>query len=226
MDRPHVGQQATEPRPVSRTAFVQGARLSGWVQRFAASHGRLADEILDGGILLQAADGATALLKAPWPVDGRPGTGADHLERLASLAAQERGLGLLLVRRGGFAVAAASGGRVLASKTGTRYVQSRTAAGGQSQQRYARRRGNQADALVESAAEHAARVFGAHRVEYLVPGGDRLLVEQVLEQPAMKQFAARSRLAFLDIPEPKAAALAKAAADACAIRILVTDPPA
>ncbi|MGO4494013.1 acVLRF1 family peptidyl-tRNA hydrolase, partial [Arthrobacter sp. 2YAF22_2] len=136
-----------------------------------------------------------------------------------------RHLGLVLVRRGGYSVAVVSEGRVLASKTGTRHVQSRTAAGGWSQQRFARRRANQADALVEAVADHAARIFADHSVEYLVPGGDRTLAEQVLAEPALKRYAALVRLAFLDVPDPRAAVLKKAAADACAVRIVVTDPP-
>ena len=131
----------------------------------------------------------------------------------------------MLVRRGGYSVAVVSGGAVLASKTGTRHVQSRTAAGGWSQQRFARRRANQADALVEAVAEHAARIFAEHRIEYLAPGGDRTLAEQVLAEPVLKQYAALPRLAFLDVPDPRAAVLKKAAADLCAVRILVTDPP-
>ncbi|MGO4249159.1 acVLRF1 family peptidyl-tRNA hydrolase [Paenarthrobacter sp. RAF54_2] len=226
MDRRASAPQQRQPKASRRTALVPASRLSGWVDRFAQSHGALIEETSDGGILLRAADGASALLKAPWPVDGRPGRGATDIERLAALAGQERGLGILLVRRGGFAVAVASGSKVLESKSGNRYVQSRTAAGGQSQQRYARRRSNQADALVDSAAEHAARIFASHRVEYLVPGGDRALVDLVLAQPSMRALASRSQLAFLDIQEPKTAALAKAASDACSIRILVTDPPA
>lgn len=212
-------------RPASRTTFVPGHRLAGWLERFAASHGPLSELPDDGGLLLQAADTATALLRAPWPADGRPGTGADPLARLAALASQERSLGIILVRRGGYAVGVASGGRILTSKTGSRYVQSRTAAGGQSQSRFARRRGNQTEALAESAAEQVARVFAGHRVEYLVPGGDKALVEQVLAQPVLKDLASRTRLGFLDIPDPKAAVLAKAAVDACAVRIVVTDPP-
>lgn len=226
MDRRASAPQQRQPKASSRTALVPASRLSGWVDRFAHSHGPLTEETDDGGILLRAADGASALLKAPWPVDGRPGRGTTDIERLAALAGQERGLGILLVRRGGFAVAVASGSKVLESKSGNRYVQSRTAAGGQSQQRYARRRSNQADALVDSAAEHAARIFASHRVEYLVPGGDRALVDLVLAQPSMRALASRSQLAFLDVQEPKTAALAKAASDACSIRILVTDPPA
>ena len=212
--------------PDSRVAFVSGARLPGWVERFEASHGGLVEEELDGGLLLSAADGAVALLQAPWPADGRPGHGRDAVARLGSLASQPRGIGAILVRRGGYSVAVVSGGAVLASKTGTRHVQSRTAAGGWSQQRFARRRANQADALVEAVAEHAARIFADHRIEYLAPGGDRTLAEQVLAEPVLKQYAARPRLAFLDVPDPRAAVLKKAAADLCAVRILVTDPPA
>ena len=212
------------PSPETRVAFVSGARLPGWVERFAASHGSLAEEELDASLRLRAADGAVAVLRAPWPVDGRPGRGEDALSRLASLAGQPRSIGTVLVRRGGYSVAVVNGGAVLASKTGTRHVQSRTAAGGWSQQRFARRRANQADALVEAVAEHAGRIFAEHRIEYVAPGGDRTLAEQVLAEPVLKRYAGLARLAFLDVPDPRAAVLKKAAAELCSVRILVTDP--
>ena len=102
--------------PETRVAFVSGDRLPGWVDRFAASHGDLAVEELDAGLQLRAADGAVAVLRAPWPVDGRPGSGHDALSRLASLAGQPRSVGAVLVRRGGYSVAVVSAGAVLASK--------------------------------------------------------------------------------------------------------------
>ena len=71
---------------------------------------------------------------------------------LATWAEPPHRTGLVLVRRGGYAVGVAAGERLTASKVGTRYVQSRTAAGGWSQQRYARRRVNQADELVAAVA--------------------------------------------------------------------------
>ncbi len=208
-----------------RTAFVPASRLTGWAERFGAAHGgfRLSDD--DDGVRLVAADGAVALLQAPWPPDGRPGRGSDLLERLASVASQPRTTGLVLVRRGGFGVAVAREGAVVASKTGSRYVQGRTAAGGQSQQRFARRRANQADELVEKVAAQAATVFGGHPIEYLALGGDRTLAGLVLEHPAMKLYAALSRLDFLAVPDPNASVLKKAAADICAVRIQVTDAP-
>ena len=196
-----MDRQASAPRrQAKRTALVSAARLPGWADRFAAGHGHVVEDFDDAGLLLRAADGVTALLRAPWPADGRPGRGQNELQRLASLAAQERGLGMVLVRRGGYAVAAATGTTVLASKSGNRFIDAR------------------------STAEHAARIFAAHVVEYIVPGGDRALVDQVLAQPALKAFTGRTRLPFLDIQDIKAAALQKAATDACSVRITVTDP--
>ncbi|MHC6592606.1 acVLRF1 family peptidyl-tRNA hydrolase [Arthrobacter sp. C152] len=210
--------------PSVRTAFVPGARLEGWAGRFAASHGgyRLQDD--DDGLRLLATDGTVALLQSPWPTDGRPGRGTGPLERLAALASQPRRLGLLLVRRGGYGIGVATEGTLLASKAGTRYVQPRTAAGGQSQQRFARRRSNQADALVAAVAGQAAEVFGGAAFEYVVPGGDRALADLVLQQPPLRPYAQLPRLAYLDVPEPRAAILKKAATDACAVRVTITDP--
>jgi hypothetical protein len=210
--------------PSVRTAFIPGGRLAGWAERFGTAHGgyQLTDD--DDGLRLVAADGAEALLQAPWPVDGRPGRGTGALERLASLACQPRRLGLLLVRRGGYGVAVVSEGLVLASKVGSTYVQSRSAAGGQSQQRFARRRSNQADALVDAVAEQAARIFSSEPFEYVVPGGDRTLSGLVLEHPSLKDYAVLPRLPYLDVPDPKAAVLKKAAADACSVRVQVADP--
>ncbi|WP_426985611.1 acVLRF1 family peptidyl-tRNA hydrolase [Pseudarthrobacter sp. Y6] len=214
-------------RPGSvRTAFVSGERLAGWAERFGAAHGgfRISDD--DDGVRLLAADGTTALLQAPWPPDGRPGRGADPLERLASVAAQPRTAGLVLVRRGGYAAAVAREGILLASKAGSPYVQSRTAAGGQSQQRFARRRANQADELVEKVAAHAAAVFGGQPIEYLAPGGDRTLAGLVMDHPALRLYATVPRLDLLDVPDPTGSVLRKAAADVCAVRIQVADAPA
>ena len=213
-------------RPGSvRTAFVSGERLAGWADRFGAAHGgfRISDD--DDGVRLLADDGTTALLQAPWPPDGRPGRGAGPLERLASVATQPRTAGLVLVRRGGYAAAVAREGILLASKTGSRYVQSRTAAGGQSQQRFARRRANQADELVEKVAAHAAAVFSGQPLEYLAPGGDRTLAGLVLDHPPLRPYASVPRLDFLDVPDPNGSVLRKAAANVCAVRIQVADAP-
>lgn len=210
--------------PATRTTFVSAERLPGWLERFAASNGELTLTPEHGGLRLAAANGTTADLLAPWPDDGRPGRGADDVERLVSLAGQSRTLGIVLLRRGGYAVGVAREGMLLASKAGNRYVQSRTAAGGGSQQRFARRRSNQADALVETAAEQAARIFSGYPPEYLVFGGDRALTELLARERIFQPWSALPRLRPLEVQDPKLAVLAKAAKDAASVFIRITVP--
>ncbi|MCC3265183.1 hypothetical protein MUG94_10005 [Arthrobacter gengyunqii] len=210
--------------PATRSTFVSAQRLPGWLDRLAAGAGQLSITPEHGGLHVSAANGTEADLLAPWPDDGRPGRGADDVERLVSLAGQSRTLGIVLLRRGGYAVGVAREGRLLASKAGNRYVQSRTAAGGGSQQRFARRRANQADALVETAAEQAARIFTEHPPEYLVFGGDRALTEVLARQKIFARWSNLARLRPLDVQDPKLAVLTQAAKDACSVFIRITVP--
>ena len=198
--------------PANRTAFVSAARLPAWLERFGAAHGgRAGIEDTDDGVLLAMADGATALLSPPWPDDGRPGHGGDLLERVLSLASQERRLGLVLVRRGGYGVGVAVGGKLLAHKVGTASARSRG--------------GDAGAAVVERAAQEAARIFAGHSFEYLATGGDKQLVDSTLATPAMRQFAKMPRLAPLPVVDPKMAVLTQAAGDFCSLRIRITDSP-
>ncbi len=195
-----------------RTAHVPAERLTGWVERFSAAHGGLAAaENTDDGVLLRLLDGAAALLTPPWPEDGRPGRGAGLVERLASLAAQERRLGLVLVRRGGYGVGVAVAGKLLSSKVGTASARSRG--------------GDQGAVVAERAAAEAAKVFAGVPFEYLATGGDKALVESVLGSPTLRALAGRPRLAPLAVADPKMVVVQKAAADFCAVRVLITETP-
>lgn len=119
-------------------------------------------------------------------------------------------LGLVLVRRGGYAVGLAEAGRLTAAKVGRRRVQARTAAGGWSQQRYARRRANQADELVEAVAAHAARLLGGRAVQGLVVGGDRALVAAVLAEPVVAFLKGLPQRELPDLGDPDARVLSRA----------------
>ena len=197
--------------PAQRTAIVPPDRLLGWVDRFAASHrGLAATTDTDDGVMLAMRDGATALLTPPWPDGGRPGRGPGLVDRLVSLAAQERRLGLVLVRRGGIAVGVAVGGKLLAHKVGTAGARSR---GGDSRA-----------AIVQRAAAEAAKVFSGQGFEYLATGGDKVLVESVLATPALRSVGQLARLAPLAVADPNMAVLQKAAGDFCSVRITITDP--
>lgn len=134
-------------------------------------------------------------------------------------------LGLVLVRRGGYAIGLARGEVLTAHKTGTRYVQSRTAAGGWSQQRYARRRGNQADELVETVVRHLGRICPPGSAAGLVVGGDRALAGQVLLAPSLLPLAELPRRELWDLPDPRLTVLQDALRRARAVRVTIDDPP-
>ena len=132
---------------------------------------------------------------------------------------------VVLVRRGGYAVALADGLTLRAHKVGTRHVQSRTAAGGWSQQRFARRRDNQADQLVQAVQGHAARVLEGARPRGLVLGGDPTLAAAVLEDARLRALESLPRRELFDIPDPRRAVLDAALGRARAVRITIEDEP-
>jgi hypothetical protein len=151
-------------------------RLERWIEGFRARHGALEAH----GWVLRAADGATAELLLPaWLDLAGPAHGpAGRPLGLADLVAQQPVYLALLVRRAGYAVGLFAGAELLARKVGSRHVHGRTAAGGWSQQRYARRRANQADEIAGAAADAADRILADAGMvpAFLVTGGDRPLL--------------------------------------------------
>ncbi|KGN38744.1 acVLRF1 family peptidyl-tRNA hydrolase [Knoellia subterranea] len=134
-------------------------------------------------------------------------------------------LAVLLIRRGGYAVAHVSGSALVAHKVGTRHVQSRTAAGGWSQQRFARRRGNQADELVRAVAEHLLRTVPDGIPDGLVVGGDKTLVRDVLSDPRLATLRDLARREFYDIADPRRAVLDEVVRRARAVQVSIDDGP-
>jgi len=161
-------------------------------------------------VILLAGDGSRAVLTVPFP----PLPGADAERVVAALvehAEAPRTLLALLVRRGGYASAVLAGDRVVASNVGRRHVQGRTAAGGWSQQRFARRREQQADRLVDAAVEAAAGLLlpAAATADALVTGGDRPLVSRSLADRRLTGLTTLARGPHLEVPDPRAAVVAE-----------------
>src|SRR5262249_18275986 len=88
------------------------------------------------------------------------------------------GAGRRWAGQGGVAVGIATGPALEMSKVNSRYVQGRPAAGGWSQQRFARRRENQAKAAAGQAAAIVARLLlpAVSGLATVVTGGDRRAV--------------------------------------------------
>jgi hypothetical protein len=228
----------------ARRIEVDPERIVKWVNGFVERHGALLSpaggpiwSAAQSSVALNAADGATAFLE-PFAGGLQPGSGgladvpqefgdlegASGLVGLAAWASPPAAIALILVRRGGYGVGLGHGVELISHKVGTRYVQSRTAAGGWSQHRFARRRDNQADALVVTVIEHARRVALASPTGALVVGGDRSLVHDVLADPRLARLTRLPRRELFDLPDPKLVVLKQALRRGRAVRIVVGEP--
>jgi hypothetical protein len=204
----------------TRQVLVAPARVDRWVANFVARHGESELLVGDGNLVGRAQDGSTFTAAPPFDqaYDGPADAAA-----FAQTCVPPAHWGVLLVRKGGFAVARLAGVRTVESKVGQRHVQGRTKAGGQSQQRFARRRDNQARAAYEAAAGHAGRILTGP-LEALVCGGDRTAVEQVLEDPRLRRLVPLRVEPWLAVPDPRRAVLEQAVADGSSVMVWVTDP--
>ena len=147
-------------------------------------------------------------------------------EAIAAHAVAARTVGVLLVRLGGYAVGVFAGSppRLVSSKTGSRPVHGRSAAGGWSQHRFARRRENQAATALRAAADAAAGIFGPYRLDALVLGGDKRSVAGLRGDPRLAPYLDRATDRFLTVPDPRLAVLKEIPRAFLAIRIRLTEP--
>ncbi len=194
-------------RDTQRWLDVGPERIEGWLGSFAERHGETAITIDDHReiVTVRAADGSSAECHAPFPplAAGIRGTGAD----LAAHAAADRTVAVLLVRLGGYAAGIFAGAtpRLLASKVGSRLVHGRSAAGGTSQHRFARRREKQAREALEAAADNAVSVFGGFsgRIDAVVLGGDKRSMAALREDVRLRPYFDIAVDRFLTVPDPR-----------------------
>jgi hypothetical protein len=206
---------------------VAPERIEGWLTEFAERHGATvtATDARRAIVIVQAADGVSAQCHVPFPPlpAGAGGSGAD----LAGHAAAARTVGVLLVRLGGYAAGVFAGAppRLVASKVGSRLVHGRSAAGGQSQQRFARRREKQAREALTAAADCAAAVFGSAggRLDAVVLGGDRRAMAALRDDPRLRPYFDLAVDRFLTVPDPRLAVLQGTPRLFRAIQIRLTD---
>lgn len=187
-----------------RTVRVDRERIPRWVAGFGERHGEPVVTASAERLRLVAPDGAVAELVVPFGPLAHPGD--DPIGALVDHAARDRTVAALLVRRGGHAVGVFAASRLVASKVGSAYVQGRTKAGGWSQQRYARRRANQAAKAYAEAADDAAAVLLPRlgQITHLALGGDRRACAEVLDDPRLAPLRALAEGAlFLPTPDPR-----------------------
>jgi hypothetical protein len=161
-------------------------------------------------------------------------------------------VGVLLVRLGGYAAGVFTGypPELADAKTGSRLVHGRSAAGGWSQHRFARRREKQVSEALQAAADAATAVFGRWGVsrgrsgdvitarggdaggsggpalDAVVLGGDKRAVAGLAADPRLAPYLALATGRFLTVPDPKRAVLQEAPKLFLAVKIKLSEPTA
>jgi len=214
-----------------RWVDVPPERLVSWIVTFTRRHGAGSASRDEAGatVTFTAADGAAAECHPPFPPLRWAGTTADPAaaaEAIVAHAVADRTVGVLLVRLGGYAVGVFTGSppRLVSSKTGSRPVHGRSAAGGWSQHRFARRRENQAAIALRAAADAATGIFGPYQLNELVLGGDKRSVAGIRGDTRLAPYLSRATDRFLTVPDPRLAVLKEIPRSFLAIRIRLTEP--
>ena len=201
-----------------RWVTVSPERLQKWLDGFATRHGPVTRTFDERVVRLVAQDGAVAEIEVPFP----PLTGG-----LVEHVLRDRRVGMLLVRLGGCACGVFDGPRLVASKVTTRQVHGRSAAGGQSQQRFARRREGQVKLALDASADTAARILlpEAATLDAVVVGGERSAVDAVLADRRLEPLRPLVTGRLLDGPDPRQKVLEASYDGMRAVWIRVVDPP-
>src|SRR5579859_2106319 len=231
-----------------RWVDVPPERLVSWIVTFSQRHGAGSVSGDEAGVTVTfaAADGAVAECHPPFPPlrlpplrlpplglpPLRPAGSDDPAAIAVAIAAHataERTVGVLLVRLGGYAVGVFRGvpPRLVSSKTGSRPVHGRSAAGGWSQQRFARRRENQAATALRAAADAAAGIFGRYGpggLDAVVLGGDKRSMAGLRDDARLAPYLDLAAGRFLTVPDPRLAVLSEIPAAYLAVRIRLTEP--
>jgi Actinobacteria/chloroflexi VLRF1 release factor len=215
-------------RSTRRWLDVGPERIEAWLGEFAARHGPAQVEMGNDRdvVTVRAADGSIADCHIPFPP--LPVTATGTAAELAAHAAADRTVAVLLVRLGGYAAGVFSGAQpqLVASKVGSRLVHGRSAAGGTSQHRFARRREKQAREALEAAADTAASVFAqfAGNLDALVLGGDKRAVATLRQDTRLRPYFDLAVDRFLTVPDPRLVVLQGTPRMFRAVRIRLAEP--
>jgi hypothetical protein len=218
-----------------RWVDVAPGRFPTWIAEFAHRHDGAAAVEPDESrrvFTFTAADSAIAECHPPFPPvpSDVEALDADAVAcTIAAHGAADRTVGVLLVRLGGYAVGvfAGSPSALVSSKTGSRPVHGRSAAGGWSQHRFARRREKQASEALAAAANAAADMFGKYPLRSLdavVLGGDRRAIAGLQDDPRLVPYLDLAVDRFVTVPDPRLAVLRDTPRAFQAIRIRLTEP--
>jgi hypothetical protein len=178
----------------------------------------------DGAVRIEPEDGDAVVVTPPFGLSHSREYPIVRVSPLLEELEEDHLVAVLLVRLGGYAAGVLDGERLVASKVGSRFVKGRHKKGGSSANRFRRRREEQARALVDDAADTAARVLEPwrDRVEFTALGGDRAAVDAVLgARGDLAWLRERAIPRFLTVPDPRQRVLEALPYDLYAAEVVV-----
>ncbi len=162
---------------------------------------QLASSSKNGAVLFWG-DMRKCLVLPPFPLSEQTTFGGYVAEPLRLLLKTDFMIGLVLVHLGSYAVGICQGEKLISSKVGTGLIHGRHKKGGSSQQRFQRRRENQAREFLDRVCRHAREQLEpqAQLVNYIVYGGPRQTVLLLQKRcPFLRSFEDRV-LPLLNVP--------------------------
>jgi hypothetical protein len=159
-------------------------------------------------------EAGTIVATPPFPLRHRADYDVVRVGPLLEEIAEDRLVGALLVRLGGYAVGVFAGERLVASKVGS------------SADRFRRRRDGQARAALLEAAAVAVRVLAPERgrLDAVALGGDREAVRRTIElRPDLSWLDELALGRFFPVPEPRREVLERLPYDLYAVELTESD---
>jgi len=154
------------------------------------------------GAALFWGDERKCLVLPPFPFREKAVFGGYVAGPLRSLLESDFRIGLVLVHLGTYAIGICHGEKLISSKVGTGLVHGRHKKGGSSQQRFQRRRQNQAQEFLDRVCARVQEQFQPHErhLDYVVYGGPRQTVLLLQKRCSfLKSFEDRV-LPLMDVP--------------------------
>jgi hypothetical protein len=148
----------------------------------------------------------------PFPVRATQVLEGFHPSPLREILSMELVLGIVLLRRGPYALGVFDGSRLVSSKCGKRYVLPMHRKGGMSAARFSRLRSAQVQRLYKEVAKQVELKFKPYekRIDWIFLGGDRIACKQFVKLcPFLQKLEYRISGRFLAVRKPSRESLEK-----------------
>jgi peptide subunit release factor 1 (eRF1) len=156
----------------------------------------------NNGTVLFWGDMRKCLVSPPFPLSEKTTFGGYVAEPLRLLLKSDFMIGLVLVHLGSYAIGVCQGEKLISSKVGTGLIHGRHKKGGSSQQRFQRRRENQAREFLDRVCLHTREHLEPHAqlIDYVVYGGPRQTILLLRKRCPFLQSLEDRALPLLDVP--------------------------